>query len=322
MIYFFAIIIFIILLYISNEIYFHVVLRNNQEQEIYHGKNGNYDIVSFGSTYCRYGIEFPENVNGFNFGFTGQFLYYTDKMLREYTPKCLTPGGTVCLIIADLVFAEVGKGLYDADRYPLILSKKSLEDEYSFIVYAQKRYPLFFRPFLMSEIIKYFVKLIFKKDKSVFYTLLSNPLSEEKVKIEAQKRCESWCRQFGLENTCSVNFPNSLKENFTKTTRILNGMIQFCLDNHFKPVLVILPVSGIMNEFLSTAFIRAILFDNILKANVQKVRILNYIDDKRFSNYLLYHKNADFLNARGRKLFTEQLLKDLETNENWNFNIS
>ena len=53
-----------------------------------------------------------------------------------------------------------------------------------------------------------------------------------------------------------------------------------------------------------------VLFDNIRKANKQHVPFVNYLRDERFSDYKLYHNNADFLNARGRKLFTDVLVKD------------
>ena len=118
-----------IIAFLLNEFYFHVVLSYTQELQILKGKNGkNYDWIAFGSSYCRFGLTSTpdEDEVGFNFGVAAQFLYYSDKMLREYAETCLKKNGIVFLIIADLVFAEVGRGLYGADRYQLLLNKLSL----------------------------------------------------------------------------------------------------------------------------------------------------------------------------------------------------
>ena len=302
----------LLIMLVANEIYFRFALSHTQEQQIYFGRKGNYDIVAFGSTYCRYGIDFPPEVNGFNFGFGGQFFYYTDKMLREIVPQCLNSGGTVLIIVADLVFAKVGKGLYGPERYPLFLSKGSLGDEFSIYKFAKMRFPLLFHPVLILSLLKYILKVVLKKDASEFETLTQNPLTKEQVSYEARKRCNSWCKQFGLKDTFSADLSDKLKETFVETTKILQGMIDFCLDNGYKPILIVTPVSDIMNNQLGEDFLNSVLFDNIIKSNTRNVPFLNYIHDKDFSDYLLYYKNADFLNVRGRRQFTKKLLKDIE----------
>lgn len=143
-----------------------------------------------------------------------------------------------------------------------------------------------------------------------FDTLENNQLTLNQVETEADQRCKSWCRQFGLSDTINDIIPGELEETFSKTRKILTNMIQFCLDNSLKPVLVVTPVSKIMNDRLSDVFIERVLFDNIRKANIQHVPFLNYLRDERFADYKMYHNNADFLNAYGRKLFTEILIKD------------
>ena len=130
-------------LIIMNEFYYWVVLYDTQEHHIMRGRNKtNLEWISFGSSYCRFGILPEEPGKGFNFGVAAQFFYYSDKMLREYTPRCLKKGGTVYLIIADLVFAEVGKYMYGADRYQELLNRKSLGDEFSVRKKLRLRFPV------------------------------------------------------------------------------------------------------------------------------------------------------------------------------------
>lgn len=291
-----------------NEYYYHIVLQHIQEYKILKGLNGKYDKIAFGSSYGLYGIEFLEGSQGFNFCIGGQFLYYTDKMLREYAPRCLNDGGVIYLVISDLVFAEVGKGLYNPERYSLILSRKSLGDEYSFVNYVRMRFPLFFSIRAIRRLIGSFIKGV----NNQFEVLSQNKLNYEQILLQAHKRCDSWCRQFHLNDTISDDIPQELEETFCKTRSILSGMLQFCLDNGYKPVLVVTPVSRAMHECLSEKFIQRVLFDNIAKANKQGIPFLNYLNDERFEDISLYANNADFLNARGRKIFSALLFDDYE----------
>lgn len=301
------IIIILLIAFLLNEYYYHVVLRYTQEHQIMRGKKGkNYDWIAFGSSYCRFGLTLGEDEVGFNFGVAAQFLYYSDKMLREYAVSCLKNKGTVFLIIADLVFAEVGRGRYNPERYPLILSKKSLGNEYSIINYIRMRFPLFFSP----DKIRILISSIKHGTKSRFDTLKENQLNYEQTLEQAKKRCNSWCRQFYLKDTKSEEIEPELEEKFSKTRAILTDMIQYCLDNGFKPVLVVTPVSKAMNECMSDGFMQKVLFDNIKLANKQNVPFLNYLKDSRFQDISLYYNNADCLNARGREMFTKVLIED------------
>lgn len=293
-------------LFALNEYYLWVVMGNLQEVQIVKGKNNRrkYDAVAFGSAYCRNSIAFGD-YNGFNFGIGSQFFYYTDKMLREIAPQCLKPGGTVFLIIADLVFAEEGKGLYGPERYQLMLSRKTLGGEFDIRTYFKVRFPLVYNPLLIKKILGYiYYKLKGKASPKI------SVLNESQAKEAALDRCNSWCREFGLKNTVTADFPQSLTEKFVKTRVLLTGMIQFCLDNGYKPVLVVTPVSSAMNELLSDEFVNTVLFENIKQSNVQNVPFLDYLRDERFSDYTCYNQSADLLNMENRLKFTDLLLKD------------
>ncbi len=297
----------VIVLLALNEYYVRVVLYNSQWNIINRGKkSGPYDAVAFGSSYCRYGIDFGD-YNGYNFGYSSQFFYYTEKMLKEYTKDCLKPGGVVFLIIADLVFAETGKGMPGSNNYISILSTKSLGDEFSFFKYIRiARFPLLFNP----KLIKSCLFCVLKGNQDKYYALTHNELSEEKVDAAAKKRCDDWCNQFGLKNTFSSSIPTRLEDNFIRSRALLTSMIQFCLDSGFRPILVVTPVSNKMNANMSDEFINKVLFENIQKANIQNVPFLNYLKDSRFQDPVYYGNNADFLNSTGRKFFTRILLND------------
>ena len=297
----------VIVVLLLNEYYYNIVLRNTQEHQIMRGrKKKNLNWISFGSSYCRYGLSSGEDEVGFNFGVAAQFLYYSDKMLREYATSCLKNKGNVYLIIADLVFAEVGRGWYGAERYNELLKKKTLGDDYSYKQRLLLRFPLLAHPRNIKRLLRY----IIKGDQNQYSTLRYNELSEKEVHAQAAKRCSDWCRQFGLKDTISNDLSDELLKKFANTRKILTGMIQYCLDNDFKPILVVTPVSKIMREHIGNDFIQKVLYDNIKMSNKQNVPFMDYHEDSEFDDSSLYCNNADFLNARGRELFTKKLLND------------
>lgn len=297
----------VVVVFLLNEYYYNIVLRNTQEHQIMRGrKKKNLDWISFGSSYCRYGLSSGEDEVGFNFGVAAQFLYYSDKMLREYATSCLKNKGNVYLFIANLVFAEVGRGWYGAERYNELLKKKTLGDEFSYKKRLLLRFPLLVHPRNIKRLLRY----IIKGDQNQYSTLRYNELSEKEVHDQAAKRCSDWCRQFGLKDTISNDLSDELLKKFANTRKILTGMIQYCLDNDFKPILVVTPVSKIMREHLGNDFIQIVLYDNIKMSNKQNVPFMDYLEDPEFDDSSLYCNNADFLNARGRELFTKKLLND------------
>ena len=300
-------VVIVIVLLVANEYYYHIVLSETQEYQIKNGVCGNYDRIAFGSSYGRYALSFDEKSKGFNFCVAAQFFYYTDLMLRDIVPKCLNKNGIVYIIIPDLIFAKVGKGLYGSDRYSFFLSKQIMGSEYSTKDYLKYRLPLFSNRNAIKDIIKH----LFNRTTSDYNIILSQQTYQHARK-KAQSRCDSWCKQFGLKNTQSSEIPEDLQEIFSETRKILEGMIGYCLQQNYRPVLVVTPVSKAMNDSTSDEFIQTVLLDNINKANTFGIPVLNYLKDQRFQDISLYCNNSDCLNATGRRMFTALLLKDTE----------
>lgn len=290
---------------VVNEFFVKVVQGDSLSNHfIGEGKN-KHDKIAVGSTYCRYALN-EENNGLLNLGIDGSFFYYTDKILRHYAPISLKPGGIVYIICADLVFAREGKGLYGPEKYIGILNKDELGDDYTTIRYLKYRFPLMFNPIRFKSFIGYLIR----GRNSSFENTTTNPFTKEDVFEFSKNRCESWCKQFGLKDTITPVLPSSIEEEFIKTRRLLTNMIDYCLQSGYKPVLVVTPLCDIMNNLISDEFIDKVLYSNIRKANTQGVQFLDYLRDKRFADYHLYDKSGDCLNARGRKLFTEILIKD------------
>lgn len=303
----------ILLLLLLNIYYVRVVRYNDQEEYIKRGskKVNAYDAAAFGSSYCRYAFIFEKSgVRGYNFGIVAQFLYYTDLMIRSFR-KTYRNNSIIIIVLPDLVFADPGNGKYEANRYVRFVEKSLLKNEYS----PWRRILLSYFPLFIPNLgnLKLCIKRIFfHKGSDEYSELRHNRLSENEVIAAAEQRCKDWCNEFHLKDTLSDEIPEELYAKFEESTAILTSTIDYCLKEKLRPVLLVTPVSNIMRGKLSKQFLEKVLYSNICKANVQNIPFLDYFNDERFADIGLYANNADFLNARGRELFTDVVLADIK----------
>lgn len=295
-----------------NLFYIFVVRYNDQEEFIKRGSRVKnlYDVVAFGSSYCRYAFNFDKTPKkGYNFGIVAQFLYYTNLMIRSFR-GAYKDNAIVLIVLPDLVFAESGKGLYGSSRYVRFIDKALLKDEYSLknkILFSY--FPLFIPN--LTYLKKCIKRIITYKNVDVYNSQRHNSLSISQNISTAEQRCKDWCKEFHLIDTKSSDIPLQLQAKFELSTTILSEIIEYCLEEHLRPVLVVTPVSDIMREQLSKQFLDKVLYSNIKKSNIRNIPFLDYLYDERFADIDLYANNADFLNARGRELFTDIVLKDI-----------
>lgn len=263
------------------------------------------ELVNLGSGYSKFGFSYNHlPLKGFNLGYGPQFFHYTDKFLKQFSryfsPKCI-----VIIGLPDLVFANTGKNYIGGNELYYYLLDKKYIDNYSVIKkISTVNFPLLANPFGIRRIV-----WDTKKDET--FDLEINPYDREGAISQAKERVNSWCRDFKLSDTISDNISNELNETFNQTIIQLENMIKFCLDNDFRPVLVVPPVSKEMGDNLSNPFLEKVLISNIRKANTHKVPFFDYSRDDRFQDYQLY-VNSDFLNKKGRVLFTNVVLNDLK----------
>lgn len=299
-------------LLLLNFFYIFVVRHNDQEEEIRRGRKvkDKYEIVAFGSSYCRYAFDFSETgKTGYNFGVVAQFLYYTDLMIRSFR-NCYKHNCLILIALPGMVFGEPGKGKYGSSRYVRFVNRKLLGDEFSFKnLFFLKYFPLLVPS--LGNLKQCMMRIIRYSPKNDYRTLEHNQLSLEEIEEQALQRCNDWCNEFHLENTSTTDVPEDLKKKFEASVRILEKMIDYCLAEGFRPALVVAPASEVMQNHCTREFLEKVLYCNIRKANKKNIPVLDYYSDKRFSDVDLYANNADFLNARGRKLFSKAVVEDL-----------
>lgn len=289
---------------ILNLLYINIVYRKSQETRIKNGgkKKKCYKIVSLGTSFGRYAFDsaiFP--IPYFNYCYESQFLNYTELMLKEFSSS-FDDGCIVIITLPPCIFCYQGEGKVNNSQYSRMLSARTLGDKFSIKNYIfLNLIPLCQHPW--------------GKIKEIFHSVEEKKgcqLTDNNASAFAQTQIDNWKQMFGFPNTDSATSLPSMEPTFAECRQILSSMIDYCINQNYRPILITPPVCYSLSYLLGDAFLDSILFSNIATANQTHIPYLNYLRDARFSSASLYAGNAGFLNERGRHVFTKALIADLE----------
>ena len=87
-------------------------------------------------------------------------------------------------------------------------------------------------------------------------------------------------------------------------------MVDAAREQGGQPVLMVPPMSAVINKKVAPAFLDEVLYQPI-REMLPDVPMLDYLRDERFQDYRLY-QNGDFMNEAGRRAFMPVLWKDIE----------
>lgn len=270
--------------------------------------NRNFDIVNLGSNPARYGF-FYENVRGQNWA-TGSQGLEMDYEILKYYHSYIKEGGYVLIPI--MPFTSVSQYLTTkpevwSDEYYMkfarILDKvQTLSMPRGKIVYWKSKYPLLFNVkkliYLLSDV---------NRDERLYEP--EQRMSKLELEQDSSKWMEMWVDEFDAK--CIKDFMGNRYDVYVKDAeKILGEMIDFCLYRNLKPILITVPMSSSLQDKFSEELRKKLIYDFIENSNIMNVPFLDYMFDNRFSDGSLYN-GAFFLNLKGRKCFTNQVVKDL-----------
>ena len=140
---------------------------------------------------------------------------------------------------------------------------------------------------------------------------LTNPLKRKNscvnLEKDAQKWVNAWMNEFDI-----ISFEDNLTEENNKNKKdsasIIKSIYDYCIDNGFKPYVVLPPVTSVLSQKLSTSMREKYIIDYIRIAEIPEDHFLNYLDDEEIGKNDMYFQNAYFLNAEGAKKFTCKVL--------------
>lgn len=269
------------------------------------------DIVNLGSSQPKFAFDYSKvSIKGMNWAIAPQPLDYDFRVLMKY--HCyLRKGGIILIPICPFkMFVYTMSTIYE----PII--NKDHYKYYSFLTpYLIRNYSKW-TSFLLRRLPvltekKNLVRFLKDVPKDNRMELDCNSMSDEELKKDAEKWIYSWEKEFKIKMENLV-LSESNKECIEKNIQILNKLLHFCVDNQYRPVLILLPVTEYLGAKFSSVFRKKHIESYLEKANDLNVPLLNYFDDRSFASSDLYI-NSFFFNIKGRLLFTEVVIAELKS---------
>lgn len=269
----------------------------------------NTDVVNVGSSLAKYALDYSNfKILGANWATSPQSFLYDYKIIKNYH-SYLKENATILLIACPF------SGLYKDEISPI----------------RDKKYHFFLHTILVPNFSEDIFSLMQQEVKKPFITLFKHPLktlksfvhnrknvlsinknsmSQPELETDAKRWIGGWQKEFKL-NSLSDSLSEVHLKNIDYNVQILCDIVDFCQERSFKPVLLVVPTTQHLAKYFPNEF-KEVAVDGLLKKvqNLKKIPILNYRDDDAFKDDNLY-MNSFFLNKKGRHLFTQRVLKDL-----------
>ena len=267
-----------------------------------------FDIVNLGSNHPKFAFDYSETeVKGMNWAVGPQTFMYDFAILKKYK-KHLNSGARVIIPVCPLKFFLLDTQVNNLVKYYRIFSKHEMPNYDIKQKISEYIFPVFRHPLRAKRIIR-----DYRADNRLL--LKENPLNKEQIAKDATFWIEGcWNPEFNIDIANMSTLSKANQKSIEGNIRILTEMIQYCIDNGFQPVLVMLPVTKELSSKFSEDFIQQHILRYINESNKQRVPVLNYLKDERFVSLDLYI-NSFFMNATGRKYFTKIFVNELNNKE-------
>lgn len=265
----------------------------------------NYEIVNVGSNPARFAFIY-DDVIGENWSTGTQGLDMDFEVLR-YFHSYLKQGAIVLLPIVP--FSSVSGYLEQFKTSRHYLAKFVSILDYLQVLHHEKlkrgNYYFYYPLFYNWRAIRYLIK-----DEKPDCRIEKNdqPMGLLQLKNDAQKWIAGWEKEFAIK-TLDGQLPGHLEKGRKISVEIMRKMILFLKERGYNPVIVSPPMSEALTMYFTDDIKKAYIYSFVDEFRDMNVAYLDYTDSQFIDNKLYF--NALYMNLKGRRLFTEQVLKDL-----------
>lgn len=270
----------------------------------------NLSLVNVGTSGAYYAFDYSGTKNpAMNMAGYTQPFEYDLKILKKYKEKINK--GAVVLITLEypiFLFPEIPEG------------RKEVLNQFNKILRPETN--------TIGELINYFLFkafpfLIHKNYVSVFNLINLENENGKKNRFTRRERhniidqkIRAWWYAASIEeaNLKKLTLSSRVEKNMIESRCNLQQLVDFCLSEDWKPVLVMLPYSTDMNKRLSEDLLNKICYNNLQPFVERGILFLDYSHDLRLSSGDLY-MDMEYLNIFGRKLFTNIVIEDLKNHK-------
>ena len=269
----------------------------------------NFDLVNLGSSGGKWAFDYSDlNIKAMNWAQQPQTLLEDYNILRHYH-SILRKGGYVIITIMPFTGLNKETNLYDALKFARFdLQGEPIQPHLFREAHRISRFPI-----LLGKVaIKAFVKFLIGRDKpkedKAESKMEHNPMNISELDIDANNWINGWKRQFSIDDFEAPLTPKNL-EGREYRIKLMRQIVDFCAERGYKPVYVIPPVTNHLGKYFTPKFQQLYIYDYLQQVK-RDVQTLDYSKNVELQKDDLYF-NSFFLNARGRKIFTAKVLKDL-----------
>ena len=295
----------VILLVVLNILYKRTPLYQNQYRPIRKFINGvpqNLEIINTGSNHAYFSIDWSIiGVNGFNLASGAQSVMWDYRLLKKYrTHVDNHRGGIVLLVLSNLMFGFLEYTNSKTDRrYYYFLQPSEIPRYTKWQDFIYRQMPVLENWRNIIHCFYHRGTLIEEQEPSLSY-------AEE----QSDLRIAGWKSQFQLKDLQHRESAKHLEENIAQAAGVVRKMIEESRAAGLQPILMIPPLSAVINKKIAPEFLDEVLYKPI-REYLSDVPLLDYVHDERFQDYHLY-QNGDFMNEAGRKKFMPVLWQDIQ----------
>ena len=269
------------------------------------------DIMNTGSNSACFGIDYSgTNIHGANLAMRPQSLNQDLNMLKMFE-SYLKPKGTILVPLGPFSSCYKTYKNVDLERYYTLWHPALIENfdiNKCEELWRIKNNPLKYKP---KEMLKGYVRFIVRKllGKKDMFDIYQQPMNAEQLEQDAQRWIDGWKKQFNIQDL-EAPLTEHILEGRQKRIKTLKKIVSFCKDREFSLVFVIPPITKYLSNKLTPKFRELYINSFLMEAGAEKIPFLNYLDDEELQKPE-YYFNSFFLNKKGRKVFTERVIRDL-----------
>ncbi len=270
----------------------------------------NLDVVNLGSNPALFGL-FYEKVRGQNWA-TGSQGLEMDFEILKYFHSYVRDGGIVLLPIMPFTaisqYIKTKKGYWNDSYYikfAKILDASQVRNMPGGInLRRMSKYPLVYNPKLLRYI-------LVDVPRDCRLEITEQTMSAVELEQDAGMWINGWKKEFDAVSIKDFTHDQKYLPYRKEAVDIVRSMIEYCESRNLKPVLITIPMSRYLADKFDADFRRSMIDDFVKELGIGGVEFLDYMFDPGFDDPALYN-GSFFLNLKGRKLFSSQVMKDLQ----------
>jgi hypothetical protein len=273
-----------------------------------------FDVVNLGSNQPLFAFDYTGTKReGMNWAVSPNSFEYDFEILKQYHHYLKENAFVIIPVCPFQFFAMFGhKEKFENYKYYGFLKPGAIHRYSSWVKLTYRRCPVLSAGKTLAKI---FLKNRDPAAQRLKLKIEKNPMNDAGLKQDAVEMIQRWLAAFSLSQIDEICLSDENRRYIEQNIEILSGMLDFCLDKGYRPVIMLLPVTPELYHLLSPSFLAEYVMNPIKKANKKDAPVLDYLNDERFISHDLYI-NSWWFNAAGRRIFTTAVIQEIYDTNN------